>query len=203
MLDLSGRSAVIVGGGAVAARKARGLLEAGAALVRCVAPAFAAELPGEVQRVAEAYESRHLDGAFLVFAATDDARVNSAVVRDARARNLLVNRADVEDEEPGDFTVPASHWSGNVIVSVSAGSPALSAMIRDRIAGGLDRRWEMLAGIMREMRPRIVSSGLDIARRRQIFRDLASDAALQAVGDGGPEGLRRWLFDQYPELDHA
>lgn len=203
MLDVSGRTAVIVGGGAVAARKALGLLDAGAGAVRCVAPVFNADIPENVQRIQEAYQSRHLDGAFLVFAATDNPDVNSAIVRDAHARNLLVNRADPGEADPGDFVVPASHRAGNVVMTVAAGSPALSAMVRDRLAEAFDPRWEMLAELMLELRPAIVRSGLDISRRRQIFRDLATDGALRAIDDGGPEGVRRWLLDKYPELQHA
>src|SRR5689334_10910631 len=124
MLDMTDRTAVIVGGGTVAARKARGLLEAGAK-VRCVSPVFSPEIPGNVERIAEGYASRHLDGAFLVFAATDNREVNNAVVRDAQARGLLVNRADAEEGRPGNFVVPASHRAGNLVLSVSGGSPAL------------------------------------------------------------------------------
>ncbi|RDJ94306.1 NAD(P)-dependent oxidoreductase, partial [Lacticaseibacillus rhamnosus] len=65
-------------------------------------PAFDPQMPAKVERIHETYESRHLDGAFLVFAATDNAEVNNQVVRDARARKQLVNRADADDDEPGD-----------------------------------------------------------------------------------------------------
>src|SRR5688500_6322724 len=79
MLDVTHGLGGIVGGGAVAARKARGLLDAGASRVRCVAPEIDAQLPAPVERVTERYEPRHLDGAGLVFAATDSAEVNAAV----------------------------------------------------------------------------------------------------------------------------
>src|SRR5690242_5848317 len=107
MLDVTDRLVVIVGGGPVAARKAAGVLEAGATRVRCVAPAFDPAVPESVERVEETYEPRHLDGAGLVFAATDLPAVNDAVVRDARARGVLATRADSDEEDPGDFTVPA------------------------------------------------------------------------------------------------
>src|SRR6187431_597410 len=103
MLDVSDRVIVIIGGGKVAARKAAGLLAAGATRVRAVAPSFDAEFPPSAQKVVGMYLPEHLEGAQLVFAATDDATVNETIVRDARARGILVNSADGE----GDFSVPA------------------------------------------------------------------------------------------------
>src|SRR4051794_38596804 len=97
MLDVDHRLVVIVGGGVVAGRKARGLIECGASRVRCVSPTFDAGIPDGVERIVARYEPRHLDGASLAFAATDDPAVNAAVVRDGRARGVLVNRADATD----------------------------------------------------------------------------------------------------------
>lgn len=202
-LDVTGRTILIVGGGHVAARKARGLIEAGAGLVRCVAPAFCEELPAAVDRVRGTYCPDHLTGATLVFAATDRADVNEAVVRDAHARNLLVNRADADDEEPGDFALPARFRRGDVTVTVSAGSPALAAMIRDRLEQTFDPRWAQMAEAMRDLRPWIKSAGGDIATRRIIFRELATDEALALLADRGPAGLREWLLARHPELNHA
>ena len=202
MLDVTRRLIVIVGGGAVAARKARGLIEAGALRIRCVAPTFCEELPSEVQRVASVYRPEHLDGADLVFAATDRTDVNDAVVRDAHARGLLVNRADADDWEPGDFTIPAQLRRGRVSIAVSAASAALAAMIRDRLIDLFDSRWQQLADAMAGLRPLIKSAGVDIAARQGIFRELASEEALKIVADRGTEGLRGWLLERHPELRH-
>jgi len=202
MLDIADRTAVIIGGGGVAARKARGLLDAGAKVL-CVSPVFSPEIPEGVGRIPDKYQPHYLNGAMLVFAATDNPEVNSAVVRDCRARGLLVNRADTDDEHPGDFAVPASHRAGNILATVSASSPALSAMIRDKLARNFDSRWQQLADLMTGLRPAIVKSGLDVARRRQVFRDLATDKALDVLGRDGPDGLRKWLHEKYPELQNA
>jgi precorrin-2 dehydrogenase/sirohydrochlorin ferrochelatase len=203
VLDVSDRPTVIVGGGKVGARKARGLIDAGAKRVRCVSLEFCAEMPAEVERIGEQYHARHLDGAAIVFAATDRADVNEAVVRDAAARHLLVSRADRDDEEPGDFIVPAKLQRGGVSIAVSAGSPALSALIRDRLQTLFDPRWEQMAEAMASLRPLIKSARIDIAGRSRIFRELASEEALNVLADGGLPGLRAWLADRHPELTHA
>jgi siroheme synthase-like protein len=202
ILDLSGRLVVIVGGGAVAARKAAGVVEAGGERVRCVATAFHPEIPAGVERILAAYESRHLDGASFVFAATDVAEVNEAVVRDARARGIWVNRADGDEAAPGDFITPAKLEAGAVIVTVSAGSAALTAAIRDHVAQAMDRRYILMADAMRTLRPAIRrrSATLSAAQRAQVFRDLAGEEALASLDEGGIDGLRAWLLRRFPEL---
>jgi precorrin-2 dehydrogenase/sirohydrochlorin ferrochelatase len=194
MLDVSSRLAVIVGGGRVGARKARGLLDAGATRVRVVSPAFCESMPREVERVERPYAAGDLDGAALVFAATDRPDVNEAVVRDANRLGILVNRADQDDDAPGDFTTPAALREGELTVTVSAGgSPALAATVRDGIRSRVDRRWVTMANAMRHLRPRIRDGGLPTERRRAAFRELASDEAMDVLERDGVEALWTWL----------
>jgi precorrin-2 dehydrogenase/sirohydrochlorin ferrochelatase len=196
MLDLSDRLVVIVGGGAVAARKARGLLEAGATRVRAVSPTFSAEMPAQIERVEHEYDPRWIDGATLVFAATDNAGVNDQIVRDARRLGILVNRADSHEDNPGDFATPAVHRDGELILTMSANSPALSAAIRDRLAEHCDPKWTKMAAAMCELRPRIVAGGAPIEYRRNAFRDLASDEAMEILDRDGLEQLWAWLRER-------
>jgi siroheme synthase-like protein len=199
MLDVTDRLVVIVGGGPVAARKAAGVLEAGATRVRCVAPAFDPAMPEAVERVEETYDPRHLDGAGLVFAATDLPAVNDAVVRDARARGILINRADSDEADPGDFTVPARWRKGFATVAVSSGgSAALSVLIRDSLAARWDDRWSKMADAMAVLRPALRDTmGLDAATRRAIFRDLATDDALEVLDTKSVPGLLEWLRERH------
>jgi precorrin-2 dehydrogenase/sirohydrochlorin ferrochelatase len=201
LLDLSARLVVIVGGGAVGARKARGLLDAGASRIRVVAPTFADAMPAEVERRARPYQPQDLDGATLVFAATDRLDVNAAVVRDAHARGLLVNRADAagEDEAPGDFTTPAMLRDGDLLITVSGGgSPALAAAVRDALRDRLDPRWARMAAAMQSFRPRILASGVTIETRRCAFRDLATDEAMDILERLGPDEVWAWLRKRNP-----
>jgi siroheme synthase-like protein len=200
LLDLTGDSVVIVGGGAVAARKARAALAAGG-VVRVVAMQFSDEMPDEVDRASERYRPAHLDGAKLVFAATDDKAVNDAVVRDAKARGVWVNRADAEDgDAAGNFIVPAKFDRHGVVVSVSAGSAAMSVAIRDRLAERFDPAWARLAEIVKKLRPMVRESGLAPSRRTVIFRELAGLIDESEKGVKSEEEIRSWLERRLAEV---
>jgi precorrin-2 dehydrogenase/sirohydrochlorin ferrochelatase len=203
MLDVGSRNIVIVGGGEVAARKARGLIEAGATSIRCVSPNFCPQFPVAVTRSTEAYRAAHLEGASIVFAATDQPEVNRKVVQDAHARNIWVSRVDPDEEEPGDFAVPAMLRRGEMVIAVSAHSPALASKVRDRLEESFDPQWEMMAAAMRSLRPWIKSAVPDIENRRVIFRLLATEEAMNVLHSRGEAGLRAWLMERHPELTHA
>lgn len=195
LLDVSRRPVVIIGGGRVAARKARGVIEAGARVVRVVSPEIGPEMPDSVERIKESYRPEHLHGAGAVFAATDNSEVNRAIVEDAHRLGLLVNRADSDENEPGDFTVPALLREGELLVTVSTGgSPALAATIRDALRERLDPNWALMATAMKELRPRILDSGWPIEKRREAFRLLASVEAIAMLERDGIDGLWAWMI---------
>jgi siroheme synthase-like protein len=145
MLDAAGVDALVVGGGPVAARKARALIDSGAR-VRVVARAACAELAAMAMTAAsltlseKSYEHSDMDAATLVIAATDDAALNAAIAARARERGRLVNVVDAP--ELGTFMTPAVHRAGDVVVAVSAGGvPTAARRIRDAIAHRIDARF--------------------------------------------------------------
>ncbi len=202
MLDVTERLVVIIGGGAVAVRKAKGLIAAGATRVRCVAPIFHADLPTQVERIPADYEPHHLHGATLVFAATDSPQVNEQVVRDARQRGALVNRADVDEDDPCDFTTPALWREGAVTITVSAGgSPALAAAIRDHLAANLDPLHLRMARAMQSLRPLVRRSPMSPMQRREFWRQLAGPDAVNILAQRGENGLLDWIKTNWPESE--
>jgi precorrin-2 dehydrogenase/sirohydrochlorin ferrochelatase len=164
MLDGASIRAVIVGGGEVAARKARGLLDAGASVL-VVAPvttstleALADEHAGALTLIHDAYRAEYLREATLVIAATDDVDVNVAVARDARECRLLVNVVDAP--ELGDFVTPAVHRAGEITIAVTAGGvPAAAARIRDVIATRVDARYAAAVDTVSELRRALLDDG--------------------------------------------
>ncbi len=202
LLDLSRRSILVAGGGRVAVRKIRGLLEANARQIRCVAPLIDPQVPSEVQQITQPYHSKHMEGMDLVFAATDSSQVNAQVIQDAQMRNIWACRADAEADQPGDFIVPAKFQNGPITVAVSTSSPAISAAIRNQLSGCLDGRWVKLAEAMQVLRPQILRCGeLSSDRRWAVLCDLAGPQALQMLDEQGFTSLKSWLKIRYPELN--
>jgi len=193
MLDVSDCVIVIIGGGAVAARKAAGLLAAGVKNIRVIAPGFPGEFAAIVEQCHKRYESTDLKDANLVFAATDSATINDQIVRDAQVKGIWVNRADGSDEVPGDFSTPAKFDAGSITVTVSAGSAALAATIRDGLRARFDPGWVLMADAMQALRPEIKSGNLDAAQRAALFRALATPEAIDVLRKEGIEGLRDWV----------
>ena len=192
VLNLAGRRALVVGGGRVALRKAQTLADAGAR-VRVVSPRFLAVFRKDkrLECVAEAYGARHMAGAILVVAATDDETANARVADDARARGALVNVVD----RPAlcDFIVPAVLARGDLVIAVATGgaAPSLARRLRERLEKNfIGPEYAAYLKVMREVRARVQKCGLPEKVRRRIFERLSEDDIL-AAARRGMKTLRR------------
>lgn len=144
-LRLTGRRVVLVGGGLVAARRARSLADAGAAVV-VVSPALCAPLAALAESGAVTWEHQReyapgdLDGAWLVHAATGNQDADARVAADAEDRQVFCIAAG--DAVVGTAWVPASAQVDDVVVAVTSSSasernPRRSIRVRDAIERGL------------------------------------------------------------------
>ena len=113
-VDLTGQSCVIVGGGAVASRRA-GVLARFGAKVTLIAPAWTEKTAG-VRWLSRPYRPGDLEGAFLAVAATDDRNVNRAVGEEARLRGIPVSVSDCREE--CTFFFPAVCEGGGVTAGI-------------------------------------------------------------------------------------
>src|SRR5213082_4297567 len=110
-LDLRGRRAVVIGGGAVAEQKVRGLIAAGAH-VTLVSPETVPALSDLARRGAieirrRSYRPGDLAGAWLAIAASDDRSVNEAVWAEAERVGVPLNGwtiSSIAASSPRPFT---------------------------------------------------------------------------------------------------
>lgn len=155
-VEMAGRRCVVIGGGAVAERKAQGLLEAGAA-VTIISPELTPALESraarrEISHVARHYRAGDLQGYELAFAATDNRETNAAIFRESGERGVWVNAAD--DPAHCDFILPSLLRRGDLFVAVSTGgaSPALSRIIREELERYLTEDYALLAEVAAQVR---------------------------------------------------
>ncbi|MFN7136613.1 MAG: bifunctional precorrin-2 dehydrogenase/sirohydrochlorin ferrochelatase, partial [Thermomonas sp.] len=175
-LDLRDRRVLVVGGGAVAARKIAALREAGAA-VAVVAPRLDPALAalagqGAIAHVADRFAPEQLDDAWLLIAATDDRAVNQAVAAAAAARRLWVNVVD--DAALASAQLPARVQRGPLQLAISSGgaAPMLARHLREWLEVQLDDAWAALAQLLAGWRPRIRARFPQPAARRAFFERL-------------------------------
>jgi uroporphyrin-III C-methyltransferase/precorrin-2 dehydrogenase/sirohydrochlorin ferrochelatase len=132
-LRLAGRRVLVVGGGAVAARRVRALLDAGAD-VHVVSPATTPDFP-DVPVAPRPFADADVDGAWLVLACTGV--VDADVATACEGRRTWCVRAD--DAEQSSAWVPAVARLDDVVVSVTAGrDPRRAVALRDALALSLD-----------------------------------------------------------------
>lgn len=170
---LEGRRVVVVGGGAVAARKVAAVRESGG-VVTVVAPQIGDDLRslvdrGDIRWVDNPFEDSHLDGAWLVIAATSDARVNRHVADAAQSRRVWANVVD--DAELSLFHVPAVVDRSPVLVAISSGgqAPMLSRLLREQLETLLEPHLGALARLVGGLRQRIRVALPDPVARRRYF----------------------------------
>jgi siroheme synthase-like protein len=162
-LDVSGRACLVVGGGSVAARKARTLVDCGG-VVTVIAPTVGADMDAVVPSLHALERRPYAQGearAFrLVVTATGIPAVDAAVYADGESAGVWVNSAD--DVAHSSFILPAVHRDGPVTVSVSTGglSPALASWLRTRLAEECGEGLGILAQLLGEARTKLKRAGM-------------------------------------------
>ena len=193
-LDLKGRDALVVGGGAVAEGKALQLVEAGAR-VTIVSPELtealrAAAGRGEITHLAGSFIEENLNGMFLVISATADRKVNEKVANAASERGLLCNVVDQGDL--CDFITPALVTRGELQISVSTGggSPTLTQRVKREVAALIGEEYGALLELAVEMRAEAKSRIADFERRKTALRAFVESDAIDLIRAGKPNEAR-------------
>ena len=155
-LNIREKKCVVVGGGKVALRKVRMLLECGAH-VTVISPTLLQGLAQLAKKksiavICRNYKPMDLKWAVLVVAATDVKEVNRKVANEAKGRGILVNVVD--DPGPSDFIVPSTIRRGDLTVAISTAgkSPALAKKIRRGLEQSLGEEYAMLVPLIEEVR---------------------------------------------------
>jgi siroheme synthase-like protein len=200
-LDLGGRSCLVVGGGPVAARKVKGLLECDA-VVTVIAPEISDEMtrlaPLTIER--RPYAKGDAKGFRLVITATGLPAVDGAVYADADAGGVWVNSAD--DLAHCTFIMPSVHRDGPVTVAISTGgtSPALATWLRLRLAQSGGPGLGELAQLLGQARQRLHDAGRST---EQVDWAALLNGPLPALVEAGRHEQARVLIEGATGIDLA
>ncbi|MCX7817412.1 MAG: bifunctional precorrin-2 dehydrogenase/sirohydrochlorin ferrochelatase [Syntrophales bacterium] len=184
-VNVKDRLCTVVGGGEVAERKVKRLLECGARVV-VVSSEITEGLAklrdaGLITHISEEYRSSHIKGSFLVIGATNRRETNKKISADCRRENVLVNIVDSPDE--CDFIVPSVLTRGDLTVAISTGgrSPALARRIREELETTFGEEYAVLSEILGRLRVRVKSQKDEAKANRDVFYRLLETDILEAI----------------------
>lgn len=165
-LSLSGRRAVVVGGGKVATRRVSDLLAQGAVVV-VVAPELSDELEarvvsGEVAVERRPFRDRDLEGAWVAFAATDDPAANRRVIDAATDRRCFASSADGAPASMAPMAV-VRRGCLEVAVGTSGRVPGLAAALARRLGAELGPEYGVLCDLASGLRQERKAAGQGVA----------------------------------------
>ncbi|MFQ2259104.1 siroheme synthase CysG [Aeromonas dhakensis] len=186
---LDNKPVLLVGGGEVAERKARLLLDAGAHLT-VVAPELDPELAelaanGTIEWLAAEFAPAHLTGKWLVVAATDRREVNALVYQSANQARIFANVVD--DPKRSSFIMPSIIDRSPLMVAISSGgkAPVLARLLREKLEAMLPQHLGAVAAFAGSLRDRVKTRFATMGERRRFWeRLLGADRLGQALARG-------------------
>lgn len=188
MLDVRWRPVMVIGGDRVAAEKAAALAACGAR-VSVLSEEFCAELlamseQGKVALVKKVYAEGDLAGAFVVVAATQDARLAQAIWEETQRRGQLVNVVDVPTR--CTFIVPSILRRDQLTVAVSTEgtSPGLAKRIRQRLEVMFPVEYGMYLRLAAAARALLREQGVSYARRDDFCGNYFRSDVLELLVEG-------------------
>ena len=189
-LELAGRRVVVIGAGAVAARKAQMLLAAGARLV-VIADEIDAALTAlckgtNAELIKSKYSKNYLVGAVLVIAATNDNQLNKRIYKDCQELEILCNVADNPDL--CDFFVPAvvKHGDLQIAIGTEGHCPAYAGHIRKKIEKIFTEKHGEFLAELEKLRKCVIEDVPDKGRRKALLGKLVDDKSFEYFIENGP-----------------
>jgi len=181
ILNIKGKKAVVFGGGRVAERRVKKLLDAGAE-VTVISSRFTDKIEKmNVKKIkAEVNQDdirEYLEDAYIVLALTDSTEINDAIEREAHRMGKMVNRAD----RASDVVFPAVIQKDNLVIAVSTlgRAPAAARLIKKEIKKILNQETLNLIEVNNELRQYIKGRVESQKHREEILREVLQSRVLR------------------------
>ncbi|MBL0546945.1 uroporphyrinogen-III C-methyltransferase [Aeromonas jandaei] len=205
---LDNKPVLLVGGGEVAERKARLLLDAGAQLT-VVAPELDPELAelaanGSIEWLAGEFAPAQLTGKWLVVAATDRREVNALVYQSANMARIFANVVD--DPKRSSFIMPSIIDRSPLMVAISSGgkAPVLARLLREKLEALLPQHLGAVATFAGSLRDRVKARFASMGERRRFWeRLLGADRLGQALARGDSASANQLADSLFADESHS
>jgi precorrin-2 dehydrogenase / sirohydrochlorin ferrochelatase len=178
-LEMNGQRAVVIGGGAVAVRKAQTLLDCGARVV-VVAENIDKMMVAlckhkNAELIKSKYQKSYLAGAVLAIAATNDHKLNKQIHKDCQELEILCNVVDVP--ELCDFFVPAVVKRGSLQIAVGTegNCPAYAGHLREKLEKLFTEKHGLFLDELEKIRQKILIEIPEANKRKIILGTLCDD----------------------------
>ncbi len=180
-IELNNKLCIVIGGGTVAYRKIKALLEFEARVV-AVAPEFCDSIQALKNKVTtkyKTYDSSDIKEAFLVIAATDDPDLNTRISGECMKFKIPVNVVDRKEE--CSFIFPAYVKKGAITAGVTSSgkSPIISQKIKRGINEIIPDYMEELVEFLGEVREEVQLSFEREEERKKVFKQLVELGCLK------------------------
>ncbi len=184
-LDVRNRSCLVVGGGRVAERKAKTLVECGAKVVITTLDATnhlqAMASKGLIDLQLRGYQTSDLEGKLLVIGATSDEGVNKKVSEDAQRQEVLCNIAD--RPEACSFVLPAVVRQGDLLIAISTSnqSPAVARRLRQALEKEFGSEYAVLLSLMGAIRQKLQAEDKSPQTHKHLFERLLDEGLAEMI----------------------
>ncbi|PIP38237.1 MAG: siroheme synthase [Desulfobacterales bacterium CG23_combo_of_CG06-09_8_20_14_all_51_8] len=198
-LDIKDRNCLVVGGGPVAARKVKTLMDCGA-----VVTVVSLEFSESFQKIAQTprlimlqrpYETNDLAGKFLVIGATSNESLNRQINADAERRNMLCNIADVPDI--CNFILPSIIRRGDLCIAVSTSgkSPAFAKKLRKDLETFFGDEYARFLLLMGAIRKKLLDTEHAPEAHKPLFKTLIEKNLLEMIQHNEKDRINQALLE--------
>lgn len=202
MLDITDKKCIVIGGGRVAVRKVTSLL-AYNARITVISKSLCEglkKLQPDIDWIERDYVPDDLDGAFIVFATTNDPIINQRVYNEAKVKDILVNVAD--DPDVCSFIVPSQVECGDLTIAISTNgkSPALAKKIREDLEKEYGDHYAVFVNLLGNIRRQSEHEISDSSTREALYKEIVYSDLLDKLKQGKKEQVKeeiQKLYEQY------
>ena len=203
-LDLKRKNCLVVGGGKVALRKIKGLLDGGAN-IKLVAKEVIPELKSiisdkKITYLGAEYKTDYLKDVFLVIGATNDEILNARLSKEANAANILCNIVD--QPEKCNFIVPSVVTRGDLTIAISTAgkSPAMAKKLREELENQFGEDYALFLKLLGKLRSYLKKVVPHQKEREAILNKLVNSNLLVYIKEKNVEAVKKEIKKLVPKI---